>query len=118
MMGRCYRASCNGYENYGAEGITVCDEWHSFSNFLADMGERPEGQTLDRINVEGNYEPSNCRWATAEEQVLNKRQMLGFSQSDWVFISSLCLTSETTQGDKIAKRILGRLRDDVNTPNA
>jgi hypothetical protein len=58
----------------GYEHVSVCERWQSFENFLADMGERPEGLTLDRIDPEGNYEMSNCRWATKSEQAYNRRE--------------------------------------------
>lgn len=71
MHDRCKNKS---QRYYGGRGITVCARWASFEAFYADMGERPPGTTLDRIDVNGNYEPSNCRWATAKEQRANQRR--------------------------------------------
>lgn len=74
MMQRCNDPNSNRWSLYGGRGITVCPQWRTFQGFLADMGERPPGKTLDRINVDGNYEPDNCRWATASEQARNRRK--------------------------------------------
>ena len=78
MHQRCKNPKNHDWPNYGARGIRVCRRWsggQGFSHFLEDMGERPQFHSLDRINVDGHYEPSNCRWATAYEQRINQRAM-------------------------------------------
>jgi len=74
MKKRCHDKKGSSYKNYGGRGITICKHWGQFKNFLDDMGERPSNKTLDRIDNNGNYEKSNCRWATAKEQGRNSRR--------------------------------------------
>lgn len=73
MLARCRNRSHPGYHNYGGRGITVCERWHAFDAFLADMGERPPGLEMERIDNSLGYEPGNCRWATRKENGRNRR---------------------------------------------
>ena len=73
MLQRCFYKNSKSYKNYGGRGIKVCKNWLKFENFYNDMGDRPEGRSLDRIDNNGNYEYKNCRWATKKEQDDNKR---------------------------------------------
>ena len=82
MRQRCTNPNTVAWKYYGARGIRVCERWQTFVNFLADMGERPAGKTLDRIDCDGNYEPGNCRWATQAEQIRNRRPMVRRSTAE------------------------------------
>jgi hypothetical protein len=81
MNQRCYYSKQRGYHLYGGRGITVCDRWrHSFLAFLVDMGPKPcPSASIDRIDNDGNYEPANCRWASAMEQMVNSRRARAIS---------------------------------------
>lgn len=88
MLTRCYNPHCKDYKNYGERGIKCCDRWREkrgkgFWNFVNDMGERPKGCSIDRIDNNGDYCPSNCRWATPREQSLNQRERLFIKNRDY-----------------------------------
>lgn len=82
MIRRCYNTQDRVYRYYGGRGIIVCDHWQDFCNFLEDMGVRPEGLTLDRLDVNGNYCPENCRWASMKEQARNR------TNTRWITINN------------------------------
>lgn len=73
MLTRCNNVRHKQYPEYGGRGIKVCDEWHKFENFFADMGEKPDGYSLDRIDNDAGYSKANCRWATITQQIRNRR---------------------------------------------
>lgn len=74
MHRRCKSPKCAEYPLYGGRGISVCERWNNFENFYADMGERPKDHSIDRINSDGDYEPSNCRWSDRTTQNSNQRK--------------------------------------------
>ncbi len=78
MKKRCYDINDKYYMDYGGRGITVCNEWkNNFQSFYNNMGKKPKGLTIERIDNDGNYEPTNCKWATQQEQIHNKRKRKG-----------------------------------------
>lgn len=111
MRDRCERPGTNDYAIYGGRGITVCQRWSDFAAFLEDMGERPVGHQLDRIDSNGHYEPSNCRWITIQKQQHNRR--------DNTFVTlngerMVCREAERRLG--ITRGILGRKMRRLNWP--
>ena len=115
MRNRCSNPNVKAYANYGGRGIKVCDRWQSFENFYADMGARPDGMTLERIDNDGDYEPSNVRWATRAEQANNKRnnRLLSFDGvtktlaqwADGLGVSHATLVMRLKQGWPIDKAV-------------
>lgn len=94
MIKRCQNENDSNYHRYGGRGISVCKEWLSFDNFLSDMGSRPTNTSIDRIDVNGNYEPSNCRWSTQKEQGNNRRnnRLINFNGQEKTLSEWACQT--------------------------
>lgn len=101
MKQRCGNPNCRSYKDYGYRGINVCERWMKFENFRDDMGPRPAGFSIERINNDGNYEPSNCRWASRAQQASNKRNTV-----------RLTLNGEKTTVSELAN-MTGVSRDNV-----
>lgn len=118
MRKRCSSPSMKSYKYYGGRGIHVCKRWESFKNFLADMGEKPAGTSLDRIDNDGNYEPSNCRWSTASMQQRNKRNNRFLTLNgerlcvtDWarrIGLSEAGITKRLKRGLSVAEALRGK----------
>lgn len=96
MRKRCENINDKEFKNYGGRGISVCDEWKTFDVFFADMGVRPDGSTLDRIDTNGNYCRSNCKWSTPKEQAANRRNSYNITHdgetkhvSEWSLVSGV-----------------------------
>lgn len=113
MRQRCLNTNHHQYADYGGRGITVCDRWSTFAGFLADMGSRPEGTSLDRIDVNGSYEPSNCRWATTHQQGSNRRNTIYVDGFDLKLIAEVVGVPYSTLYSRLwrAKRRKGLSRD-------
>ena len=89
MKQRCLDKNCKAYADYGAKGVTVCQQWiDSFESFLSDMGERPNGYSLERINVFDGYHPANCKWIPLKEQTKNQRKTVRYTVNGTIMIQS------------------------------
>lgn len=102
MITRCTNPNQAAYKRYGAAGVTICERWRqSFDNFLADMGERPPGRTLDRYpDKNGNYEPGNCRWATWPEQRRNQARNRAVERDDGLRFPTIIDAAEQTGANR------------------
>lgn len=108
MKRRCFCPTEPSYKHYGGRGITVCKRWaESFEAFLEDMGERPDGMSIDRINNDGNYEPGNCRWATPQQQRINQRNTVHWLEFNGKSMPLRYWASEIGMKEEC---LLGRLR--------
>lgn len=112
MIGRCTNPNKDGYESYGGRGIKVCDRWKTYANFYEDMGERPKGMTLDRIDTDGDYELSNCRWSTHHTQALNRRLSIR-NKSGY---RGVCQVKKKWAAYIMSKGVNHRLGTTFNTP--
>ena len=121
MIARCTQPANPAFKHYRKRGITVCDHWRDYLNFKADMGERPEGLTLDRINNDGNYEPGNCRWATRQEQANNRITNLWFDYKGKAYtLADLAretgVSKETLRHRLVRNSKQWTVEDAINTP--
>jgi hypothetical protein len=107
MLRRCTKPGTGGWELYGGRGIRVCESWLEFDNFLQDMGKRPSAKhTLERVNTNGNYEPSNCTWTTQHEQARNRRTNHRLTING----ETLCISDWAIRAGLTSNSILARIR--------
>lgn len=107
MRDRCNNKASDHYSRYGARGITVCARWDSFEAFLEDMGPRPSKEhSIDRVDVFGNYEPSNCRWATRKQQARNRAKHITTTINGKTVLAVDLAESIGIKADTIYKRIV------------
>jgi len=107
MKSRCRNKNHKAFANYGGRGIRVCDKWNNFDCFESDMGERPEGGMLDRIDNNGNYTQQNCRWATRKEQNSNRRNCIYvYDGEERVTLKEMCRRLNITY-----RPVVKRIRD-------
>lgn len=107
MLHRCRNPKSPDWKHYGGRGITVCDRWHRFEDFYVDMGPKPSPKhTIERINNDGNYEPTNCRWATHTEQVRNRRSNRTITRNG----ETMCASEWARRVGLTPKAVLKRLR--------
>jgi hypothetical protein len=115
MKSRCNNPKASQYELYGGRGITICERWDKFENFLEDMGERPNGKTLDRINVNKGYEPSNCKWSTKKEQAQNRRKLKLINKDSLMNFLQMQQYLTTSQREKIVENFFKGVNDENST---
>ena len=114
MRRRCLSPRNQDFPKYGGRGISICAEWGDFTVFLKDMGPRPLGRSLDRINNDGNYEPGNCRWATPREQARNTRR----TRNVTIGPLTLCLAAWAEESGKDERAIRADLLRGMNPAHA
>lgn len=116
MLSRCYNVKSSGYKNYGGRGIIICERWHNFENFYADMRKRPDKLQIDRINNDGIYEPTNCRWATQKTQLRNKRSNKKLTYKNQTMCISELVEKTGTNAARLNRRLsLGwKIEDAIN----
>lgn len=122
MIQRCTNPNHISFPNYGGRGISVCDRWQLFANFYADMGDIPDGCSIDRIDNEGDYEPKNCKWATKSDQSINRRNNrrinhngLTLTVKEWSETTNIPAYTITNRIDKLQWPIQKALSTPVRT---
>lgn len=120
MLRRCYTPTTRGYSCYGGRGITVCDRWRGpdgFKHFVADMGERPDGHSIDRVDNNKNYSPDNCRWATRKQQQYNLRTTRKVLIEGREYVVAELANLHGLKSDTVARRVShGLTFDEVTSP--